>query len=181
MQTYIALFRGINVGGRNTIKMADLKELLEGLCLKDVNSYIQSGNVVFRSDPVDTALLGETISATIADNYNFKPKVLILEKEEFIQAMEANPFPDAESDDRFLHVLFLTATAETPDMEGFEEVKKESEQYELKGNIFYLYAPDGVGRSKLMSKIDRLLGVPTTGRNWRTMKKIRAMAGELVE
>ncbi|MCF7804521.1 MAG: DUF1697 domain-containing protein [Candidatus Marinimicrobia bacterium] len=180
MPTYIALFRGINVGGRHRIKMADLRSLLEDLGLEDVNSYIQSGNVVFRSKKVDTSELSEQISAAIAENYDFKPNVFILEKKKFIRAMEANPFPDAESDDRRLHLTFLEAEPENPDMDGLREVKKESEEYELKGQKFYLYAPEGIGRSKLANKAEKLLGVSTTSRNWRTMGKIREMAEELM-
>lgn len=179
MQTYIALFRGINIGGRHIIKMADLRSLLEGLGLEDVNSYIQSGNVVFRADTADPATLSDKIRSAISGNYDFEPEVLILKRQEFVQIMEANPFQEAESDDRRLHVLFLTAEPENPDLAGLREVKKDSEQFELKENAFYLYAPDGVGRSKLVSKIDRLIGVSTTGRNWRTVRKIRAMAEEI--
>jgi len=179
MYTYIALFLGINVGGRHRIKMTDLRLLLKDLGLEDVNSYIQSGNLVFRSEKVDTSELSEKISAAIADNYDFKPKVLILKKEKFVWDMEANPFPEVESDDRRLHVFFLAEKAENPDIAGMEEVKNDSEQFELTENAFYLYAPDGVGHSKLVSKLDRLIGVPTTGRNWRTIRKIREMANEL--
>jgi len=179
MQTYIALFRGINIGGHNIIKMADLRGLLKDIGLRDVNSYIQSGNVIFRSEEVDPEQLAQDISAKIAKKYDFEPRVLISKKGEFLHIMESNPFPEAETDSRRLHVFFLTEMIESPDLEGIEEVKRESEQYELKENAFYLYAPEGIGRSKLVSQIDRLLGVPTTGRNWRTMRKIRQMAEEL--
>lgn len=180
MHTYIALFRGINVGGRHSIKMADLRSLLEDIGLHNVNSYIQSGNVVFRGESIDTAELSEQISMAIADKYDFQPKVLILKKKEFLRIVEANPFPEAESEDRRLHLLFLTEEAKNPDIAGLEEVKKDSEQFELTENAFYLYAPEGVGRSKLVSRIDRLIGVQTTGRNWRTIRKIREMVGELM-
>jgi len=176
MQTYIALFRGINVGGRNSIKMADLRSLLNDLGLENVNSYIQSGNVVFRSDEVNSSELSKKITAEIAAGYGFEPKVLIMAGSKYKLIMESNPFPEAVSDDRRLHIFFLTDNSDNPDIERIEDVKKDNEQYKLTDDAFYLYAPDGIGRSKLVSKLDKLLGVPTTGRNWRTIRRIWKMA-----
>lgn len=179
MQTYIALFRGINVGGRNSIKMADLRSLLEDLGLKDVRSYIQSGNVVFRSEETAARILSEKIRNAIGENYELTPDVMIIRDAEFEKVLAENPFPEAESDASKLHIGFLEAEPEEPNLDGLQELKKDTEQYELKSQAFYLYAPDGIGRSKLYAKAEKLIGVSMTSRNWRTVKKIQEMARKL--
>lgn len=121
MQTYIALFRGINVGGRNSIKMADLRSLLENLGLEDVQSYIQSGNVVFRSGNTDLTELVDRISKSIEENHGFAPRVLILAQDEFEKTIAKNPFPEAESDDRRLHINFLSGIPENPDLDALAD------------------------------------------------------------
>jgi uncharacterized protein (DUF1697 family) len=176
MLTYIALFRGINVGGRNSIKMADLRSLLENIGLRDVQSYIQSGNVVFRTEETDAGVLSEKIRNAIGENYEFTPDVMIISDEDFDKILAENPFPEAESEASKLHIGFLDAEPEEPNLDGLQELKKDTEQYELKSRAFYLYAPDGIGRSKLYAKAEKLIGVSMTSRNWRTVKKIQDMA-----
>ena len=178
MRTYIALLRGINIGGHNILPMKELVTLLEALDLQDVKTYIQSGNVVFRSEEDDPALLSNKISAEIKQRYGFEPHVLLLELEELKETVEANPFPEAESEPKTLHVFFLAAEPANPDLEAITRLKRDSERYSLTGKRFYFFAPDGVGRSKLAANVERLLGVPATGRNWRTVCEIKKMAGE---
>ena len=178
MKIYIALFRGINVGGKNVLPMKELKALLENLGLQNVKSYIQSGNVVFQSNEKSTLGLSSKISAEIEKSHGFKPQVLLLNIEEMEEAIESNPFPEAESDPKTLHLNFLASVPATPDLQALESLKKENERFELKGNVFYLHAPDGIGRSKLAANAERLLGVAMTSRNWRTVCKIMAMAKE---
>jgi uncharacterized protein (DUF1697 family) len=176
MKTYIALFRGINVGGNNVLPMQELKALLENLDLQSVATYIQSGNVVFQSEEENAAWLSSKISAEIKKSHGFEPQVLLLRIEEMERAIEANPFPEAESEPKTLHVNFLAAVPEDPDLKALESLRKENERFELKGNVFYLHAPDGIGRSKLAANAEKLLGVPMTARNWRTVSKIMEMA-----
>lgn len=178
MKTYIALFRGINVGGKNLLPMKALKTLLENLNLQNVKTYIQSGNVVFQSDEENAASLSSKISAEIQKSHGFKPQVLLLDVEEMEKAIESNPFPEAESDPRTLHLNFLASAPETPNLQALNSLKKDNERFELKGNVFYLHAPDGIGRSKLAANVEKLLGVAMTSRNWRTVSKIMAMAKE---
>ena len=175
MNTYIALFRGINVGGHNKLLMKDLRSLMKSLRFREVESYIQTGNVVFRTEEVDKQQLARRISSAVEDNHGFKPQVLVLEREELQKAMAANPYPQADENPKSLHLMFLASVPPAPDFEYLDEIKKESEGYELKGKVFYLYAPEGIGRSKLAANIDRALDVTMTGRNWRTVKKIREM------
>lgn len=178
METYIALFRGINVGGKNILPMKALKALLENLNLQNIKTYIQSGNVVFQSEAIDAARLSSQISAEIKKNHGFEPRVLLLALEEMEQAIRLNPFPEVVSDPKTLHVGFLTSKPANPDMEALESLRAENERFELVDRLFYLHAPDGIGRSKLAASAERLLGVPMTDRNWRTIDKIMAMAQE---
>ncbi|BCS51705.1 DUF1697 domain-containing protein [Geobacter sp. SVR] len=176
MQTCIALFRGINVGGNNTLSMKDLVALLESLGLDRVRTCLQSGNAVFRTAEDDRRHLASAIRSAIGKQYSFEPAVLLLTVAEMEQAVAAIPFLDAVNEPATLHLGFLDAVPEHPDREGLEKLRNGSERYELKGNVFYLHAPDGTGRSKLAAGAERLLGVPMTGRNWRTVGKILVLA-----
>jgi uncharacterized protein (DUF1697 family) len=178
MGRYIALFRGINVGGNNLLPMKELKALLEDMALNEVKTYIQSGNVVFRSEENDAGLLAGRIGAEIEDRRGFEPLVLLLQTEELERAMESNPFPEAEPEPKTLHLNFLLSIPENPDLGALEELKTANERFELKGRVFYLHAPNGIGRSKLVASLEKLLGVPATGRNWRTVCKIMEIAKE---
>jgi uncharacterized protein (DUF1697 family) len=179
MKTYIALFRGINVGGKNMLPMKELVVILEDLGAQKVKTYIQSGNVVFVYKDKDPTRLSHQIRAEIKKRRRFEPHVLLLGLEDIEKAIKQNPFPEAETDPATLHAGFLAATPERPDMKTLEGLKSDSERFCLIGRVFYLYAPDGVGRSKLAAQAERLLGVPMTDRNWRTVSTIRKMAQEL--
>jgi uncharacterized protein (DUF1697 family) len=175
MKTYIALFRGINIGGNNLLPMKDLKALLEKIGAQNVRTYIQSGNAVFQSKEHDASRLSQKISAEIKKSRGFEPFVLLLEEADLEKVIAANPFKEAESEPKSLHVIFLSAKPKKDALKTLEGMKKESEQFRLKGNIFYLHAPEGVGRSKLVANMERQFGVPTTGRNWRTVTRIMEM------
>ncbi len=176
METYVALFRGINVGGKNVLPMKELVSTLEDIGLWNVRTYIQSGNAVFKSHETAAELLSKSISAAIEKSHGFKPGVLLLELEEMERAASANPFPEAESEPKTLHLHFLTSEPWNPDLDALENIKGESERFVLKDGVFYLHAPDGIGRSKLAANAERILGVPITGRNWRTARKVIEMA-----
>lgn len=173
MKTYVALFRGINVGGTGILPMKDLAGILEGMGFVDVHTYIQSGNAVFRSAPlkVDEAVRG--IRAKILETYGLSPAVLLLGAEELRNAAANNPFDAA--DGKALHFFFLEAPPGTPDLAGLAAVRAETEQFALRGKVFYLYAPDGIGRSRLAARVEQSLGVPTTARNWNTVRRLLAM------
>jgi uncharacterized protein (DUF1697 family) len=172
VKTFIALFRGINVGGSGVLRMRDLVETLESIDLKDVKTYIQSGNVAFRCSEEDTTRVSVGIGAAIRERFGFEPQVLVLKPEEIRRALEANPFPEGESEPKTLHLSFLASVPDRPDLKALGDLKKDSERFALKDRVFYLHAPEGVGRSKLAANIERLLGVPVTSRNWRTVTKV---------
>jgi uncharacterized protein (DUF1697 family) len=176
MKTYIALFRGINVGGKSSLPMKELVTLLEDLGAQNVKTYIQSGNAIFQSDEENVSQLSNKISIAVKQRRGFMPHVLILEPAELEKIIAENPFPEAESDPSALHLGFLANTPDRIDLEKIESFKKVSEKFYLSASVFYLYAPEGVGRSKLAASIEKLLGVPMTDRNWRTVYKLREMA-----
>ncbi len=89
--------------------------------------------------------------------------------------MEANPFPDAEAEPRRLHIFFLAREPVEPDIAGIEASAANTERWKLRDDVFYLYAPDGIGRSTLASKVENHLDVTATARNWRTVVKMREM------
>lgn len=178
MNTYIALFRGINVGGNNSLPMKELVVLLEDIGAKKVRTYIQSGNAVFQSAEKNSSQISKQLAAEIKKRHGFEPHVLFLGLEAINTAMANNPFPEAEADPSSLHLGFLASTPKHPDLEKLNGLKKASERFHLGDNVFYLHAPEGVGRSKLAASTEKLLGVPMTDRNWRTVYKIRELAGE---
>lgn len=176
MNTWVALLRGINVGGANRLPMAELRKLLERLGLEGVRTYIQSGNVVFGSANDNTpGALGERIEATIEKHHGFRPRVLVLSEARFREALEANPFPEAEAEPKTLHLYFLGESPVDADATALEAVASPTERFRLGDRVLYLHAPDGFGRSKLASRAEALLGVPATARNWRTVTRLRKM------
>ena len=180
MNTFIALFRGINVGGHNILPMKELRAVLENLGLANVKTYIQSGNVVFQSEMSSTNSLSRDISTAIRRSHGFTPQVLLLSVEELQQAIASNPFPEAESEPKTVHLFFLASTAGNPDVERLETLKTDTERFRLIDRVFYLHAPDGIGRSKLAANVEKAIGVAVTARNWRSVNKIRSMAADLV-
>jgi uncharacterized protein (DUF1697 family) len=176
MKTYVALFRGLNVGGNNILPMKELVALLENIGLQSVRTYIQSGNAVFQSEKKNASLLSNKIRTAIKKSHGFEPQVLLLELEEIERAVGSNPFPEAESEPKTLHVHFLALMPKHPDFDVLEGIKSDRERFALKDGVFYLHAPDGIGRSKLAANAEGLLGVSMTSRNWRTVCKVMTMA-----
>ncbi len=173
---WIVLFRGINVGGNNILPMKALVVLLENIGYSNVKTYIQSGNVVLEAKGSTAQKIEKLIARTVLDQHGFEPRVLVLSVREFEKALGSNPFPDAEADPKSLHLSFLCETPTSANLDAMKEIAAISEEYSLIGNVFYLCAPDGIGRSKLAAKAEKLLGVDATGRNWRTVSKLLELA-----
>ena len=174
--TWIALLRGINVGGGNTLPMASLRAILDGLGATDVQTYIQSGNAVFRHAETDAAKVGDMVANGIHQRYGFRPRVLAMTAAEMARAVEANPFRNAEAEPKTLHLYFLAEPSMAPDFDAIRALASSRETFGLTDSVFYLHAPDGIGRSKLAQQVERLLGVAATARNWRTVCSVLAMA-----
>lgn len=177
MKTWILLLRGINVGGKNKLPMKDLRGLMASLDLGDVQTYIQSGNAVFRASEETVAGLSERLASAIDEHHGFSPQILILSRDEWQAAMDANPFPEAQAEPKTLHLFFLASAPEAPDLDALEQLQVPSERFHLTDGVFYLHSPDGIGRSKLVARIGKSLGVEMTARNWRTVERLWEMAG----
>jgi len=178
MNTYIAFVRGINVGGNNSLPMKELVAILEDTGAQEIKTYIQSGNAVFQSAEKNPSQFAKKLAAQIRKRHGFEPYVHIIEVEAIRKAIAENPFPEAESDPSSLHLGFLAFRPKSPDLEKLSSLKKKSERFHLGDGVFYLHAPEGVGRSKLAASSEKLLGVPMTDRNLRTVCKVMEMAGE---
>ncbi len=176
MSHWIAFFRGINVGGHNILPMKELKASLEKSGCEAITTYIQSGNVVFRHAESDAKKMATHIRALVLADFGFQPNVLLLTGEQLKDAHTNNPFSAGESEPKTLHLYFLTGPTGTVDEEKLASLKSDSEQFDLIGRVFYLYAPNGIGRSKLAAKVEKCLGVAATARNWRTVTKVLQLA-----
>ncbi len=172
MNTWIALLRGINVGGHNIVPMKELVKLLEATGFEQVKTYIQSGNVVFQSAGEPAALIGPLMEK----QFGFKPDVFLLSGADLKKAAANNPFPGDGG--KAVHFFFLENDPTSLDHELLDSLKAASEDYRLIGKVFYLYAPDGIGRSKMAAKLSKAIpGVSMTGRNLNTIHKLIEMAG----
>lgn len=174
MYTYIALFRGINVGGKNVLSMKELVAILDFLNYENIQTYIQSGNVVFQGKNKVSEKSAREISKLVLDRKGFEPKVLLLRLEELQDAIANNPF--STDNVKTLHFFFLASQPREPNIGQLESIKAKSEEFKLDSNVFYLYALDGIGRSKLAAGVEKVLGVPITARNWNTVNALISMA-----
>ena len=175
MTTQIALLRGINVGGNNIIKMAELRVLLTSLGYGDVRTYIQSGNCIFQSD-AEPCVLQDQIAQAIEAQYGFRPAVLVMSADLMQAAVDASPFPEVPDDPKSLHLYFLSTPAEAADLAKLEALKIDSENYHLTNTVFYLNTPEGMARSKLGAGAEKALGVAATARNLNSVLKILELA-----
>ncbi|MES2046993.1 MAG: DUF1697 domain-containing protein [Pseudomonadota bacterium] len=178
MNTYIAFLRGINVGGNNSLPMKQLVAILEDAGARKIKTYIQSGNAVFQSTEKNLPQLSKNLAAEIKKRHGFEPYIHILAAEAVNRAIEENPFPEAVADPSSLHLGFLASKPANPNLEKLSSLKKESERFHLGDGVFYLHAPEGIGRSKLAASSEKLLGVPMTDRNWRTVCKVMELLEE---
>ncbi len=170
METWIALLRGINVGGKHSVPMKELVKLLEANGFVNVKTYIQSGNVVFQYTTKPQDEMGQLIE----EKFGFKPAVFILSKAELKKAVANNPFQNDHG--KTIHFFFLKEDPSKIDYELLDSLKSESEAYQLIEKVFYLYAPDGIGRSKMVEKIGKAFpGVTMTARNLNTINKLMEM------
>ncbi len=173
MSTYISILRGINVGGQKKIKMTDLKKLYENLGFDNVQTYIQSGNVVFESNETNIKKLEQLIFEGIKKQYGFEVPNIILKPEEIENALKTNPFKDIDK-------MYFTFLAETPTKENIEKLYTYSfddEYYELIDKVVYFHCPNGAGRAKMSNNFfENKLKVMATSRNLNTTKKLLEMA-----
>lgn len=170
MGTYIALLRGINVGGRNPVPMAGLREVVEALGHTDVSTFIQSGNVIFESAKAPTPA---SLESAIEKAFGLRIVVVVRSAAQLGKALAANPFPTAATTD--LHIGFMAAKPTTAAVNGLDRERFVPEEFAIEGSDLYLRLPNGMGRTKLPAYLDRQLKVPTTLRNWNTVTKLVAL------
>jgi uncharacterized protein (DUF1697 family) len=172
--TYIVLFRGINVGGKNVIKMKDLVTICEGFGASHVKTYIQSGNLVFQYPETLLSVLENIIGDAVFAVVGFRPAVMVFSPDMMADVMAHNSFPEAVETPQLLQLYFLAESQVLGEQQlaVLTSLAVSSERFALIDRCFYLHAPEGIGRSKLAAKVEKVLGVPMTCRNWRTVTKI---------
>jgi uncharacterized protein (DUF1697 family) len=174
MKTYIALLRGINVSGHRLIKMDLLRKSCESLGLKDVTTYLQSGNVIFISEDKEPAELATSITRQIEKDFGFNVPVLALSVGNLKQIIDGNLLAkDNQRDHAFLHVTFLHSKPDKVDLRSIEEKKLEGEEISFTDRAVYLYCPKGYGSTKLNNSfLEARLKVEATTRNWKTTNEL---------
>jgi len=177
MTTFVSLFRGINVGGHQTIRMSELKDLHESLGLRDVVTYIQSGNVVFTSDDADLAQLPRQIEDGFAQKFGFHVNVMVRSSAELREIIENNPFQNQHmKESKWVVVMFLAALPVGTAREDIRQAYAGPEEIFIIGQEVYIYYPDGIGRSKLTGVLlEKKLKTMGTARNWNTVLTLQKM------
>ena len=178
MPVYVALLRGINLGGHKKIKMDELRASLAAMGFNEVKTYIQSGNVVFKAATSSDKALSKKIEATILSKFGHSVSVIIRTADEIQQVIANNPFlKQADIDQTKLHVMFLREPPAQPALTQLQTLVLKPDQFRSLGKELYFYLPNGVAESAVMKKpIDRVLAIPTTMRNWRTVNTIQQMS-----
>jgi len=189
MASHLALLRGINVGGRNKVPMAELREVVTSLGHTGVTTYIQSGNVLFTTPERDTAKLASALEAAITGSFGICSSVVVLSRDGLARILESNPYQD-EPNLKFVHVVFLNAEL-PPDLldrikiaESAAAAKGSRDTVAAIGPALYLHTPDGYGTSELAQVLFRIIGapgkggLPATARNWVTATKLLSLCEE---
>jgi uncharacterized protein (DUF1697 family) len=177
MQTYISMLRGINVGGQKQVRMADLKSLYESLGLGNVQTYVQSGNVVFDNKEQDAEKLRKFIEAQIKATFSFSVPVTIRTADDFKRVIESHPF--ANEDPIRVLVTFLYEHPEKSRWDKLSLYKDKVDQFTLGEQEIFLFCPGGYGKTKLSNTFfEKKLGVVATTRNWKSVNTLYEMASE---
>lgn len=159
-----------------------MKELREKMMAKpfcrQVSTYIQSGNVVLQSSLTEADEVAESVEKLIELEFGFRPRALPVSVDDFRTAAQANPYKEAEGAPKSLHLYFLSEQPKEPNLERLQNKRSDTESFTLRQKVFYLHAPDGVGRSKLAADVEKALGVAATARNWNSVAKLLEMSSE---
>jgi uncharacterized protein (DUF1697 family) len=172
---WVALLRGINVGGNKKVAMADLRGLLEGLGYKEVTTVLQSGNAVFTATGAASKLETQ-IGARITADLGLDVKVLVRSAKELAAVVDANPWPARGADPKELHFAFLSAAAPATKIAAITADDFLPDEFEVGDRVLYLRLPAGMGKTRFPNW-DRLLGVDVTARNWNTVNRLKTLAG----
>lgn len=178
MQTYVALLRGINLRSHNKVSMADLRALFSELGADEVTTYVQSGNVVFRTRQRPESDLRKAIEQRIIRDLGLDVAVLLRTKTQLRRVHSGTPFAAHSDEPTKLHVTFLADTPGRARVRALQSTPLGADELQVVGREVYLYLPDGYGRTKLGNTyFEKELGVTATTRNWRTVSKLVELTG----
>jgi uncharacterized protein (DUF1697 family) len=176
MARHVVLLRGINLGSRNRIAMPALREALEDAGFEDVQTYVQSGNVILSAGS-PAADVARTVERQISKSFGLDIDVLVRSRAQLARIVERNPLEDVAKDPKRYQVSFLSAKPSAAVLRKLEEAAAGAERVVLAGKEIYAWHPEGVGRSRLWTLLaGRGLGVTATARNWTTVTKLLELA-----
>ena len=175
--THVALLRGINVGGKNLLPMKELVKLFEKAGASEVETYIQSGNVVFRTPAAALDGFESEMAAAIEKRFGLRVPVVLRTAKEVATVLEKNPFLSRGAETSALHVAFLAGKPAAADAAKLDPERSPGDEFELRGRDLYLHLRNGVAKSKLTNDyLDRTLKTVATVRNWNTVGKLVEMS-----
>lgn len=176
---HVALLRGINVGGKNSLPMKDLAAMFERAGCGSVRTYIQSGNVVFDAPAPLIKTLAAKIAGDIEKRFGFRAPVVLRSAAELDDAVRANPFVKKAADPKALHVYFLAGQPDAKAIAALDPARSSPDAFEVRGREIYLHLPNGMARTKLTNAyFDSKLSTVSTARNWATIQKLLEMTAE---
>ena len=174
---YIALLRGVNVGGKNKLPMKSLAALCEAHGCSAVQTYIQSGNIVFKAAAKSAAAFPRALKEEIKKNFGFETTIILRTVDEVRTVTESNPYLTPGVDTKFLHVTFLAEPPSLTDVVRLYPICEKDEACTLRGKEIFMYLPYGMGRSKMAAyAFDKVLQTIGSTRNWQTITKLLALA-----
>jgi len=173
MKRFIALLRGINVSGQKKIKMSELKSLFEDIGFQDVETYIQSGNVIFSSKENIKLKLESKIAKAIKKQWGFYVQIFVLDTGDIDYVLKANPFIKKEKGIERMYVTFLSDKPSKENIQKLTSTDYSPEEYQIDNNLVYLFLPNGAGKSKLSNNFfENKLKLVGTTRNWKTIRTL---------
>ena len=180
MGKYVALFRGINVSGKNIIPMKELKMVLEQMGLLNVETYIQSGNVVFTAHNTNAITLQQQIEASVLDAFELKIKILVCTRETLLRILQNQPFDITHQDDtKKVYFTFLFEPPANENIAAMRAAVTSNDRFSTSEGMVYVFCDQGYGKTQLSgSFLERKLQVLTTTRNWNTLLKLEQMLNE---
>jgi uncharacterized protein (DUF1697 family) len=179
MTTYVALLRGVNLGARNKVSMADLRTVFESFGAEDVQTYVQSGNVVFKSRLRSAAELTAAIERRISRELGLEIRVILRTSEQLAKIVAGNPFAAKQAEGTKLHVTFVADAPKRARVRTLESEAFEPDEFHVHGREVYVHTPKGYGRSKLSNAyFEKQLDVAATTRNWNTVTKLAELAAD---
>jgi uncharacterized protein (DUF1697 family) len=177
--THVALFRGINVGGKNILPMKELSQMFSDAGCTGVRTYIQSGNVIFETRG-SAPRIAEAIKTKIEQRFGYRVPMLLRTSEQLLKTIRDNPFLKAGADEKWLHVYFLADPPNAGAIAGLDPARSAPDAFHVRGQEIYLHLPNGMGQSKLTNAyFDSKLSTTCTARNWATVLKLSQMMGAL--